>query len=177
MKKNMIDIGYLTEKDYQSIVMTLNEIKEMGAPFHFEQCKCFICKGKKSIYIENEKEQRVYLRYDEEIQDWYLESYILMDGFEGGSQEFIDFFKKNHEFFTPHDLIVLEETIIINGDTIEGLGLSELFDGAIDFYEMNKCKVCSGLTLLGKSHCDYCKENKNTKKITLWQREIKKRKA
>lgn len=177
MKKNMIDIGYLTEKDYQSIVMTLNEIKEMGAPFHFEQCKCFICKGKKNIYIENEKEQRIYLKYDDSLQEWYLESYIVMEGFEGGYNEFIEFFKKNYEFFTPTDLIILEETITINGDTIEELELSDLFNKMVEFYRMNKCKVCNGLTLLEQSHCNYCKGNKNAKKITLWQREVKKRKA
>ena len=178
--KNLIDVGWLTDKDYQDIVMLLNEIKESGVPFHFEQCECFLCKGKKDIYIENIKGQRIFLNYNDKFQEWYLQSYIVMNSglnFEGGYKDFIELFKKNVEFFSPSNLIMLEETIVMNGDTIEELGLSELFDGAIDFYQLGRCTQCSGVTYIGEKDCDYCKTNKKKKNITLWQREIQKRKA
>jgi hypothetical protein len=177
--KNLINIGYLKNEDYLMMVMTLNEINDMGVPFHFEQCECFICKGKKNIYIENIKGDKISLNYHDKFHEWYLESYVVLEKlkFEGFYDEFIELFKKKSNKFSPNDLELLEKTITINGDSIEKLGLTELFEERKKFFDLSDCESCGGVVIEKEKYCKFCNTLKNkNKKITLWQREMKKRK-
>ena len=175
----MFKFESLTSEVIREISILFDEVELQGVPFYFHQGSIALKIGKHP-YLENELNERIFLCYNERVNDFVIQSYIVKTNkktrrieFEGGVEDYIVFFMENTNIFDAEDLISLEIEIYKNGLDFDFCGedFLKVMQMEKHLVGLSECKSCGGLTIGKKTHCSFC-EGEKKKPTSIYDREL-----
>lgn len=175
----MFEFNKLSSGVIREVSMLFDEIESQGVPFYFLQSNV-VLKVSEHPYLEDECGTKIFLGYNERVNDFVIGSYIIKTNkktkkieFEGGVEDYVVFFCENTNLFDADDIISMEIEIYKNGLTFDFFG--EDFMSALEMEKhlmsLSECTSCGGLKSSKEEFCSFC-DGAKKKPNTIYNREM-----
>jgi hypothetical protein len=175
----MFEFIKLSSEVIKEVSMLFDEIELQGVPYYFLQSNV-VLKISKHPYLEDECGTKIFLGYNERVNDFVIYSYIIKTNkktnvieFEGDVEDYVFFFCENIKLFDADDIISMEIEIYKNGLTFDFFGQD--FMSALEMEKhlmsLSECNSCGGLKESKKEFCSFCESAKN-KPYSIYNREL-----